>query len=242
MNKTGSPLKQAATDPGKQPLRSFGRTGGRPLSPRRAELVERLLPDLAITVTEPINLTRVFGYKPSQVWLEIGFGGGEHLAQQAASNRDAAFLAAEPFVEGVAKLLSQIEEQHLKNVRIHQGDAREVLERLPPRSLDRVFILFPDPWPKRRHQKRRLVQPEFLDLLARVLSRGASVRFATDVAGYANEALLNILRDGRFSWVAESVSDWRTPPTDHFTTRYESKRLGDCPPVFFDFEFLPPEC
>ena len=128
-----------------------------------------------------------------------------------------------------------MDEQDLKNVRIKDGDARELVAHLPDASLDRVFILFPDPWPKARHHKRRIVQPDMLEDLARVLKPGGRLRFATDVAGYADWALERILASPHFDWPAQVAADWRNPPADHVTTRYEEKRLGDCAPVFLDF-------
>lgn len=218
-------------------LRTFGRTGGRPLSPRRQALVDTLLPKLIVPETGALDLRSVFGTDPEQVWLEIGFGGGEHLAGQASKHPHMNAIGAEPFVEGVAKLLAQIDDNALSNIRIHPGDVRDVMDRLPEQSVDRVFILFPDPWPKTRHRKRRLVQPTFLESLARILKPGGQVRFATDIADYANSALAAFLADRRFAWNARQAADWRDAPNDHIATRYERKRLGDCPPVYLDFVF-----
>jgi tRNA (guanine-N7-)-methyltransferase len=170
------------------------------------------------------------------VWLEIGFGGGEHMAQQAARRPDVLILGAEPFLNGVASAVRHLDELGLKNVGIQDGDARALLAHLPDESVERAFILFPDPWPKARHHKRRLIQPEVLDELARVLKPGGVLRFATDWADYADWTLERVLANRRFRWKAERADDWRTPPADHVTTRYEEKRLGDCAPVFFDFE------
>ena len=195
------------------------------------------MPDLAVPDDSELQPQQMFGFSPKEVWLEIGFGGGEHLAEQAARNDMIGIIGAEPFVEGVAKILAEIEERSLRNVRIHAGDTREIIPRMPVRSVDRVFILFPDPWPKARHRKRRLVQPEFLETLSRVLKPGARIRFATDIADYADGALATFLADGRFFWTAQRALDWRDPPDDHVTTRYEQKRLGDCPPVFLDLVF-----
>ncbi len=220
-----------------RPLRSFGRTGGRPLSPRRAALIQDRLPGLIIPTDKDVSTSELFGFEPSELWLEIGFGGGEHLAQQAKANPQAAIIGAEPFVEGQAKLVAELESQGLENVRIHPGDIREILSLLPEQSTDRVFILFPDPWPKQRHRKRRLVQPEFLCGLSHTLKPGARVRFATDIADYAEQALAVFLNDGRFAWSAQTATDWRDEPPDHFKTRYQSKKLGDCEPVFLDFRF-----
>jgi tRNA (guanine-N7-)-methyltransferase len=167
--------------------------------------------------------------------LEIGFGGGEHLVAQAGAHSDARFIGVEPFLNGVASCLSHIEESGVTNIRLHHGDARDVLSRLPDASLDLVYILFPDPWPKTRHHKRRLIQPEFLGELARVLKRGGEVRFVTDWENYAEWTLWRFTRDARFSWLAERADDWRKPWPGHVATRYEQKRLGDCAPVWLRF-------
>ncbi len=221
-------------DPSHPPLRSFGRLKSRPIKSRQAALVESLLPQIRVPAEafEP----RALMHGAAQVWLEIGFGGGEHMAAQAARHPDTLILAAEPFLNGVASCVRHVSEQNLTNVRIKDGDARELVGHLPDACLDRVFILFPDPWPKARHHKRRIVQPEMLVDLARVLKADGKLRFATDVAGYADWALERILASGLFRWPAERADDWRTPPADHITTRYEEKRLGDCAPVFFDFK------
>jgi tRNA (guanine-N7-)-methyltransferase len=167
--------------------------------------------------------------------LEIGFGGGEHLVAQAGAHPEARFIGVEPFLNGVASCLRHIEESGATNIRLSHGDARDVLSRLPNASLDLVYILFPDPWPKTRHHKRRLIQPEFFDELARVLKRGGEVRFATDWENYAEWTLWRFTHDARFSWLAERADDWRNPWPGHVPTRYEQKRLGDCAPVWFRF-------
>jgi tRNA (guanine-N7-)-methyltransferase len=179
--------------------------------------------------------TKLFPNNPKQVWLEIGFGGGEHMAAQAAKHPDVVILGAEPFQNGVASALRHIDDAHLSNVRVHDGDVRELLGRMPDASLARAFILFPDPWPKSRHHKRRLVQADTVAELARLIRPGGALRFASDVAHYVDWSLEKILGNGAFAWTAEQASDWRTPPADHITTRYEEKRLGDCAPVFLDF-------
>ena len=157
------------------------------------------------------------------------------MASQAARAPNVLIIGCEPFLNGVASAVRHVAEQDLKNVRIHDGDARELAARLPDASLDRVFILFPDPWPKARHHKRRIVQSDMVAELARVLKPGGRLRFATDVAGYADWALERILASPEFDWPAQRADDWRLAPADHITTRYEEKRLGDCEPVFFDF-------
>lgn len=215
-------------------LRSYGRIKSRPIKPRQAALVETLLPQIR-TPEGPFD-PRDLMAGAAETWLEIGFGGGEHMASQAARAPEVLIIGCEPFLNGVASAVRHVAEQGLKNVRIKDGDARELIDHLPDTSLSRVFILFPDPWPKARHHKRRIVQPEVLVDLARVLKPGGKLRFATDVAGYADWALERILASGLFRWQAQRADDWRVPPADHITTRYEEKRLGDCAPVFFDFE------
>ena len=217
--------------------RLYGRAAGKPLSKRQQGLVEDLLPKLAIpeTAKAALNPGTIFGAMARKTWLEIGFGGGEHLAGQAGLHPDVGFIGAEPFIDGVAKLLTAIDERKLSNVRVRRGDARDLVAQFADQSIDRAFILFPDPWPKTRHRKRRLMQPDFVAELARVLKPGAGLRFATDWADYANRALADVLRDGRFEWTSMRADDWRAPPADHVTTRYQEKRLGDCAPLFLDF-------
>jgi tRNA (guanine-N7-)-methyltransferase len=167
--------------------------------------------------------------------LEIGFGGGEHLVAQASAQPDRRFIGVEPFLNGVASCLRHIEESGAQNVRLHQGDARDVMARLPDASVELCYILFPDPWPKVRHHKRRLIQPALLDELGRVLKPGAEVRFATDWTNYAAWTLEHFMRDARFAWTADRAEDWRAPWPGHVTTRYEAKKLGDCAPVWLRF-------
>ncbi len=218
--------------------RLYGRSAGKPLSERRLRLLAEMLPELSIPEMSEgeLNPLELF-QSPNEIWLEIGFGGGEHLAGQARLHPDVGLIGVEPFLDGVAKVLGLIEEQGQENIRLRRGDARDLIAQLSPACLDRVFILFPDPWPKTRHHKRRLVRPDFLDRLARTLKVGARVRFATDWADYANRALETFLADGRFLWDASCADDWRIPPSDHLPTRYQEKGLGDCRPVFFDFRF-----
>ena len=218
---------------GHRPLRSFGRIRSRVIKPRQAALMETLLPEIRLPATlfQPLSLRP----ESDAVWLEIGFGGGEHMAAQAARHPEALILGAEPFQNGVASALRHLDDQGLNNVRLHDGDVRDLIGCLPKACLDRVFILFPDPWPKARHHKRRLINPDLLDDLAQVMKPGAHLRFATDWADYADWTLERVLADGRFDWPAQTAADWRTPPADHITTRYEEKRLGDCDPVFLDF-------
>ncbi len=215
------------------PLRTYGRIKARTLKPRQAGLVEVLLPHLAVPETGALDLDTMFPDLPGAFSvLEIGFGGGEHLVAQAGARPDARFIGVEPFLNGVASCLRHIEETGVRNVRLHQGDAREVLARLPDASLDRVDILFPDPWPKTRHHKRRLIQTEFVTDLARALTPTGEARFATDWANYAAWTLEVFMRSPHFQWTAERAPDWRAPWAGHVTTRYEAKRLGDCAPIW----------
>jgi tRNA (guanine-N7-)-methyltransferase len=190
--------------------------------------MDTLLPSIALDPSQSVQID-------GPLWVEIGFGGGEHLAAQAAAHPEVTVLGAEPFTNGMASCLRHVEERGLANVRLLMGDGRELLAALPDAAVDRLFILFPDPWPKARQQKRRLVQPDVVAEIARVLKPRGRLRFATDVKSYADQALERFLADGRLVWQAARADDWRRAPADHVTTRYEEKNLGDCLPVFFDF-------
>ncbi len=220
--------------PVSRPLRSFGRVKARTLKPRQQGLVEALLPHLAVDVAAPIDAAGLFP-EAKRLVLEIGFGGGEHLAAQAGAHPDWGFIGVEPFLNGMGSCLRHIEEGGLTNVRLHLGDAREVIAQLPDGRLDLVYILFPDPWPKTKHHKRRLIQDGFVAELARVSKPGGEVRFATDWAHYAAWTLEVFSRSSAFSWLAEEAADWREPWEGHVTTRYEAKGLGDCKPVWLQF-------
>jgi len=217
------------------PLRSYGRIKARQIKARQADLLATRLPELSLDPSAPIDPEAL---KPdaAETWLEIGFGGGEHMAAQAARRPDVLIIGAEPFLNGVAAALRHIEEQGLQNIRLCQGDARDLLAALPDGCLTRVFVLFPDPWPKARHHKRRLINAEVLAQIVRVLQPGGRLRFSTDWADYAAWTLERALKTPGLTWTAQHADDWRTPPGDHVTTRYEDKRLGDCAPVFLEFE------
>lgn len=206
-------------------LRSFGRRRGRKLSVRQERLLEDLLPRIAVDPTQPelTDLGQLFPKPVLAVWLEIGFGGAEHLVWQAKANPDVGLIGCEPFEEGLVKALTAIDEDGLGNVRLYGDDVRPLLRWLPAASLDRVFILFPDPWPKKRHQKRRLFSPALLQLLARVMKPRAELRLATDIGDYARTALLAVAQTPEFLWTAESPADWRVRPADWPATRYEAK-------------------
>lgn len=211
-------------------LRSFGRRRGRVLSPRQQGLMQEKLPRLALDLTAPppAPLTKLFaGAPPSDVWLEIGFGGAEHLLWQAREHPQIGLIGCEPFEDGVAKALIGIEEQGLDNIRLHPEDARDVLRWLPAQSLGRAFILFPDPWPKKRHNKRRLINPALIGELARVLRPGAELRIGTDIADYLRTILMALLPNPRFRWRCTRADDWRRRPADWPPTRYEAKALRE---------------
>jgi len=207
------------------PRRHFGRRKGWKLRTRQSGLVESLLPRLAFLPVNGRAAGDYFAAGIDEVWLEIGFGGGEHLAAQAAANPHVGIIGAEPFVAGMAKLLSKIEEAGLENVRLYMEDARDILAALPTNSLSKIFILFPDPWPKTRHLKRRFIQMAMLDELARVLKPGGELRVASDEAGYVSWALERLMAHPGFEWTANGPDDWRMRPAEWPPTRYESKAL-----------------
>lgn len=186
---------------------------------------------------DPVEL---FAEPPGAIWLEIGFGGGEHLAAQAESHPDIGFIGCEVFENGVAKLLGEIDRRGLANVRIYPNDARPLLTALMPCSIDRVFILFPDPWPKARHHKRRLIAPATLDRLAEIMTDGAELRLATDDPDYLSWMLEHVTNHPAFSWIARRPTDWREQSKDWPTTRYELKaRKAGRTPVFLRFARRP---
>lgn len=222
--------------PAHPPLRTFGRIKSRPIKPLQAAQFDTLLPSIAVPdpKTGPVDPHALMP-EATAVWLEIGFGGGEHLAEQAARHPDTLMIGCEPFLNGVASALRHVEERGLKNVRLHADDARDVMTALPAASLDRVMILFPDPWHKVRHNKRRLVQDAFAAEVVRLLRPGGRLRFVTDWKDYADWALEIFERTPGLVWQAEAADDWRTAPADHVVTRYEEKKLGDTAPIFLDF-------
>jgi len=173
---------------------------------------------------QPLDVRARFGERP--LWLEIGFGGGEHMVHQAAANRGVAIIGCEPFINGVAMLLGRIRDAGIDNVAVHPGDARDLFDVLPPASVARAFLLYPDPWPKKRHHRRRFVTPEHLEPLARVLQPGAEFRVATDIPDYVRQTLEEVPRHG-FDWLADRPADWRRPWPDWTPTRYEQKALRE---------------
>ena len=210
-------------------LRSYGRRRGRKLSPRQDRLVGEFLPRVALdlTIPAPAALVTLFDPPKRQNWLEIGFGGGEHLVWQARHHPDVGLIGCEPFEEGVVKVLTAIDEQQLGNIRLYADDARAVLRWLPEASLDRAFILFPDPWPKTKHRKRRLVNTATLALLAQAMKPGAELRLGTDIGDYARTMLIALQATPEFRWTATCADDWRKRPADWPETRYEQKAVRE---------------
>ena len=179
-----------------------------------------------MALTCPRRVATRLDLSVKETWLEIGFGAGEHLIAQAQAHPDIGFIGCEPFMNGVARLMSDIDARDVRNVRVHADDARDLLDGLPAASITRCFILFPDPWPKSRHNNRRIVSPENLDSLARVLSDGAELRLASDHMEYIRWMLFHILRHGAFEWACRGPADWRSRPADASPTRYEEKALA----------------
>jgi tRNA (guanine-N7-)-methyltransferase len=213
----------------------YGRRRGRALRPGQQALIRELLPRLVLTLppSGALDLRKVFGEPRRPIWLEIGFGGGEHLVLQAEHHPEAGLIGCEVFENGIARLLAAAERRGLGNVRLFIDDARLLLAALPSAAVDRVFILFPDPWPKARHRKRRLVSRETLDRLAEIMTDGAELRLATDDRGYLCAMLEAVTGHSDFEWLARRPADWRERPADWPPTRYEEKaRAAGRAPVF----------
>jgi tRNA (guanine-N7-)-methyltransferase len=202
--------------------RLYGRRAGHCLRAGQAELMERMLPELSVPSGPQLDAKTLFG-KDCPLELEIGFGSGEHLAWQAAERPKHGFIGCEPFLNGVVGVLGHIERDGLKNVRLHMGDALNVLERLPDASLDRVYLLHPDPWPKARHAKRRFMNKGPIDLIARKLKRGGKFRFGTDHPIYCRWAMMVMGQRDDFEWLAKEPKDFLVRPNDWPETRYEKK-------------------
>ena len=209
----------------------YGRIKGKALKPAQDRDLQDLLPRLSLTgITREDNPDRTpldmgfAGGKP--VWLEVGFGGGEHIVHQAKENPDVQFIGVEPYINGVAMLLGKIRREGVTNIALHMGDARDLMDVLPEASIDKAFLLYPDPWPKARHHRRRFVTPEHLIPLHRVVKAGAILRIATDIEDYVRQALQEVPKAG-FDWLAEVPSDWRVAWADWISTRYEQKALRE---------------
>jgi len=215
-----------------KPLRNFyGRLRGKALKPAQKRYLDDL-PALSPGPVDwesnpertPLDLDHLFDGRP--VWLEVGFGSGEHLVHQAEAHPDVGFIGVEPYINGVATLLGKLQRTSARNVRVHAGDARDLMDVLPAGSLAKAFLLYPDPWPKARHHRRRFVTEEHLTPLHRALKPGAEFRLATDIPDYVRQALEEVPHAG-FAWTAERPEDWRHPWDDWLSTRYEQKALRE---------------
>ena len=222
----------SSNHPDRNRRKLYGRRKGPKLSARQEGLRRTLLRALAYELgADP---WAQFPNGVHEIWLEVGFGAGEHLIWQAKQHPQVGLIGAEPYELGVAKTLTKLEEVPLNNVRLFEGDGRDIVEALPDKSLGRFFLLFPDPWPKTRHHKRRFLQMEMLDELARVLKPGGELRFATDDKSYLPFALERLIAHPAFDWMAEGPTDWKFRPSDWPKTRYEAKAIKG-PPVFLRF-------
>jgi tRNA (guanine-N7-)-methyltransferase len=203
----------------------FGRRKGKPLREKQAEGLATLLPQLKLDLGNPApdTIESLYDFSVERMRLEIGFGGGEHLIHRAAENPSTGFIGVEPFVNSMAKLLTSVEEQGLRNIRLYDDDATQVLDWLPDASIDQIDLLYADPWPKRKHWKRRFVSQVNLERFHRVLKPGATFCFASDIDTYVNWTLLHCRDHGGFAWQAEQASDWLTPYAGWPGTRYENK-------------------
>lgn len=216
-------------------VRFYGRRKGHDLKPGRQRLFDEALPLLRLPDDVPQNLPDLFANKVEEVQLEIGFGAGEHLLHQALANPEIGYIGAEPYINGVAALVAGIEREGIETIRIFNEDARLLLPKLPDASLTKIFLLFPDPWHKARHNKRRFVSEESLDHFARLLRPGGEFRFASDDAGYVRWTLARATRHPAFHWTARGPKDWRTRWPDASATRYETKNITGLKPVYLTF-------
>ena len=222
------PSTSISHEPGRPRL--YGRAKGRPLRAAQQALMDEFYPQIEIPA-DPISIA------PEHLWFEIGFGGGEHLVWQAEQNPRIAIWGAEPFINGVAKVVSAISDKNLDNVRLYNGDGRIVMDGLADQSLSRLFVLFPDPWPKNRHNKRRLITERFLEDAHRVLKPGSQFRFASDITDYVDWTLTRLLKNGGYDWSPISRKDWRSRPDEWPQTRYEAKAEREGRPCHY-FEFI----
>ena len=222
----------------------YGRTKGKALNAAQYRYLDEDLPRLSvagITFAEnpernPLDIRELSGGR--KVWLEVGFGGGEHLVHQALNNPDVQFLGVEPYLNGMAMLLGKIRKAGVDNIKLYMGDARNLLDVLPYNSINKAFLLYPDPWPKLRHHRRRFVTPEHLIPLSKCLKSGAEFRVATDIEDYVRQTLIEVPKAG-FEWLSQGPEDWRTPWVDWISTRYELKALReDRTPHYMTFSKL----
>lgn len=205
----------------------YGRRKGHALSPAQKALRDTLLPRLRIELGGIIDPHELFPETVSKIWLEIGFGGAEHLLWQAQHYPNVGLIGIEPFVNGIVKALAGIRDTGLSNIRLYDDDVRDLLPSLKTGSIDRVFILFPDPWPKTRHRRRRIVQHELVDELARILKPAGELRLASDIPDYVDQMLRLVANHPAFEWTATHADDWRIRPGDWPGTRYEAKAIRE---------------
>ena len=217
--------------------RWFGRRTGRKLTTARQHLITELLPRLRLNPNSDLgDATILFPERVDDLWMEIGFGAGEHLVAQAARHPNIGFIGCEPYINGVAALLAAINDQALTNIRVYDDDVRQLMPMMPAACLGRLYVLFSDPWPKARHHRRRITVEANLGSFARLLRPGAEFRFASDQAEFAAWTLERVLRDRRFTWIARRADDWRLTPEGWFETRYEQKALArGIKPVYLNF-------
>ncbi len=206
----------------------FGRRKGHPLRDHQAQLMQTLLPHLAVTIDDaPTDLRALFGDDINDLRIEIGFGGGEHLVAQALAHPRTGFIGVEPYINGMAKILVLIEKHNIANIRLFTGDAAQLLAWLPEASFARIDLIHPDPWPKRKHWKRRFVQPTNIAAIARCLATQGEFRFVSDIADYNAWTLAHVLRSNLFDWTAEKADDWRAPWPGFTPTRYGQKAVRE---------------
>jgi tRNA (guanine-N7-)-methyltransferase len=203
----------------------FGRRKGHKLRIHQADLIAHLLPQLALDIGSPApaDLSDLFDDGIEGIRLEIGFGGGEHLIAEAQAFPDIGFIGCEPYVNGMAKILTQIESVNVKNIRLYAGDAAELVAWAPRQSMARIDLIHPDPWPKRRHWKRRFVQDATVAAMARILKPQGEFRFVSDIDDYCAWTLAHLLRSPDFFWTAERAADWHLPWPGYTMTRYGRK-------------------
>ncbi len=233
-------------------IKFFGRRKGRVIRKTKQSLTEKFLPEIAITPNNKVDCSQLFDFVPEKLMMEIGFGNGEHLAGQAKIHQNYGFIGVEVFQNGVANLLNLLtgikqgtnlpekfclENDRADNVRVFADDVRLLFPYLPNAVFDKIFILFPDPWPKKKHANRRFINPDNLKELARILKKGGILRVATDHKVYKGWALRQLCADKNFAWTAKCSDDWRNVPADHIETKYQRKAIAEGrKPVFFDFE------
>ncbi len=217
----------------------YGRRKAKTLKNEQADALARLLPELRLDLRKaaPDDLRQLFPDSPDKIVLEIGFGGGEHLIHRAMMHPETGFIGCEPFVNGMAKASQAIGANGLTNIRLYDEDATDLLNWLPERCLARIDLLYPDPWPKKRHWKRRFLNADNVKRFHRVLEDGGEFRFASDIENYVNWGLRHVMDHGGFEWTAQKASDWHQPWAEWISTRYEKKAIREGrPPAYFIFK------